>query len=76
MARNSKEYDKKYYQSNERRRVYKRLHEQQRRALAKGFDLALARRLYSELIARGVCKCDARWAVLDAIGRGCFDRTR
>ncbi|MFQ6744560.1 MAG: hypothetical protein ACLRFN_01095 [Alphaproteobacteria bacterium] len=57
---------------NEQRREYYRLHKQKQRATAKGFNLALARRLYSELIARGVCQCDARWAVLDAVGRGCF----
>lgn len=72
MATNSKEYNKNYYKNNERRREYKRLHEQQRRAAAKGFDLALARRLYGELLSRGVCPCDARWAVLDAANRGCF----
>lgn len=57
---------------NEQRREYYRLYKQKQRASAKGFNLALARRLYSELIARGVCQCDARWAVLDAVGRGCF----
>lgn len=57
---------------NEKRREYYRLHKQKQRASAKGFNLALARRLYSELIARGVCQYDARWAVLDAVGRGCF----
>ena len=57
---------------NEQRREYYRLHKQKQRASAKGFNLALARRLYNELIARGVCQCDARWAVLDAVGRGCF----
>lgn len=72
MATNSKEYNRNYYQNNERRKEYKRQHEQQRRASAKGFNLALARRLYNELIARGVCQYDARWAVLDAVGRGCF----
>ena len=56
---------------NEQRREYYRLHKQKQRA-SKGFNLALARRLYGELIARGVCQCDARWAVLDAVGRGCF----
>lgn len=57
---------------NEQRREYYRLHKQKQRASAKGFNLALARRLYNELIARGVCQYDARWAVLDAVGRGCF----
>lgn len=57
---------------NEQRREYYRLHKQKQRASAKGFNLALARRLYGELIARGVCQCDARWAVLDAVERGCF----
>lgn len=76
MAKNSKEYDNKYYKGNEHRKEQMRIVMQNKRAREKGFNLALARRLYNELIARGVCQYDARWAVLDAVGRGCFDHIR
>lgn len=73
MATNTKEYTKNYTTKNrERLREYMREYKRTKRAETKGFNLALARRLFRELIKRGVDVPDARWCVIDAANRGCF----
>lgn len=44
----------------------------ERRAKLRGFNVALAKTLYAKMIKRGIDAADARWAVIDAAGRGCF----
>lgn len=48
----------------------------ERRALCAGFNVALAKKLHAKMIARGIDADDARWAVLDAVRRGCFGYLR
>jgi hypothetical protein len=60
-------------QTKERKREYMRFLMTKKRHPEKGAGLELARKLYNELIGRGVCKSDARWAVLDAFNRGCIN---
>ena len=58
MAKNNKDYMRRY--------------QAMRRGRAAGFNVDLAVRLHRELLSRGISTDDARWAVLDAAGRGIF----
>lgn len=58
MATNNKDYMRRYQAA--------------RRGRKAGFRVDLALCLHRELLSRGICKDDARWAVLDAAARGVF----